>query len=78
MKYQRNWRLEQIVKRPMLQIAMVFACVAGAHAQAGKDAVTSNTTTVNIEAYGDSYSGTKPVNGQLSKAFFYRSASVLS
>lgn len=78
MKNQRNVRRRQIVQRCTLQIGMALVCVAGVHAQTAKDAASPNPTAVTIEAFGDFFSGTKPVNTQLSKVFFYRPTSVLA
>lgn len=78
MKNQRNGRLRRIVQRCTLQMAMALTCVAGVHAQTAKDAANPSATPVTIEAFGDLFAGTKPVNSQLSKVFFYRPTSVLA
>jgi OmpA-OmpF porin, OOP family len=78
MKNQRNGRRSQVVQQYALQMAMSLACVAGVHAQTTKDAASNNATPVTIEAYGDLFAGTKPVDRQLSKVFFYRPTSVLA
>ena len=64
MKNQRNGRRSQVVQQYALQMAMSLACVAGVHAQTTKDAASNNATPVTIEAYGDLFAGTKPVDSR--------------
>lgn len=63
-----------------LTVAMALSgmCVGMAQAQNGRDTATSNISSVNIEAYGDLFAGTKPVGSQLSKVFIYRPTAVLA
>ena len=64
--------------RLKLAVALLVVCAATAQAQTGKDAATAGTSSVDIEAYGELFASTKPVSAQLSKVFFYRTATVLA
>lgn len=78
MKNQRNGRLRHVVQLRTLQMVMALACMSGVQAQNAKDAAGTHVTSVTIEAFGEAFAGTKPVNGQLSKVFFYRTSAGLA
>lgn len=61
-----------------LALAMSLMCGAAAHAQSNRDSTIATASSVNIEAYGEVFAASKPVNTQLSKVFFYRPTSVLA
>jgi len=59
-----------------LALVLSLSSAAAVHAQSNKDVTT--ISSVNIEAYGDLFAASRPVNSQLSKVFFYRPTSVLA